>query len=72
MLMSTCSEKDSMNWTMKGICDQNDLDRADIQTAEEQALYRDILDKFETTVFDQQFGNKQKKQSHNFFLKFSI
>jgi hypothetical protein len=54
MLMSTCPEKDDMNWTMEEICDQNDLDRADIQSDEERASYRRILDTFETTVFDQQ------------------
>ena len=54
MHMSTCPEKDDMNWAMQDICDQNDVDRADIQTEEERARYRDILDKFESTVFDNQ------------------
>jgi hypothetical protein len=50
ILRSTCPEKDAMNWIMKEICDQNDLDGADIQTDEVRTRYRNILDKFETTV----------------------
>ena len=54
MLMSTCPDKHDTNWKMAEICNQNDVDRGDIQTDEERARYRDILDKFESTVFDNQ------------------
>jgi hypothetical protein len=39
---------------MREICDQNDIDRAGIQTLQERTRYRDILEQFETTVFDNQ------------------
>jgi hypothetical protein len=39
---------------MQDICDRNDVDRADIQTDEGRAPYRDILDKFESIIFDNQ------------------
>jgi hypothetical protein len=54
MLMSTCPDKHDINWAMRDICDQNDIDRAGIQTVQERTSYRDILEKFESTVFDNQ------------------
>jgi hypothetical protein len=54
MLMSTCPNKHDINWHMRDICDQNDVDRAGIQTLQERTRYRDILEQFETTVFDNQ------------------
>ena len=54
MLMSTCPDDGDVNWSMSAICDQNDIDRADVQTDEERARYREILDKFESTVLDGQ------------------
>jgi hypothetical protein len=52
--MSTCPDKHAINGAMLGICNQNDLDRAGIQTVQERTRYRDILEKFESTVFDNQ------------------
>ena len=52
--MSTCPDKDDINWKMTENCEQNDVDRGEIQTDEERARYREILDKFESTVFDNQ------------------
>ncbi len=37
ILMSTCPDDDDVNWCMRAICDQNHVDRADVQTDEEQA-----------------------------------
>ena len=54
MLMSTCPDKHDISWTMRDICDQNDVNRAGIQTLQERTRYRDILEQFETTVFDNQ------------------
>jgi hypothetical protein len=54
MLMSTCPDKHDISWTMRDICDQNNVDRAGIQTLQERTRYRDILEPFETTVFDNQ------------------
>jgi hypothetical protein len=54
MLMSTCPNKHDINWAMRDICDQNDIDRAGIQTVQERTRYRDILEKFEATVFNNQ------------------
>ena len=48
MLMSTCPDKHNMNWAMRDICNQNDIDRAGIQTDQ------DILEQFESTVSDNQ------------------
>ncbi len=48
MLMSTCPDDGDVNWSMSAICDQNDIDRADVQTDEERACYREIFMKFIT------------------------
>ena len=54
MLMSTCPDKHNMHWAMRDICDQNDIDRAGIQTDEERTRYRAILEQLEIFVFDNQ------------------
>jgi hypothetical protein len=54
MLMSTCPDKHNMHWAMRDICDQNDIDRAGIQTDEERTRYRAILEQLEISVFDNQ------------------
>ena len=53
MLMSNCPAPtvNFLNgWSMKGILDQNDIDRPNPRNA----YYRQLLDNFETVVFDQQ------------------
>ena len=54
MLMSTCPDKHNIHWAMRDICDQNDIDRAGIQTDEERTRYRAILEQLEIFVFDNQ------------------
>jgi hypothetical protein len=59
MLMSTCPEKDAMNWTMKQICEQNDLDRATTFKLAIQTFLTNSKLSFST--------NKLKKRFHSFF-----
>ena len=54
MLMSTCPDKHNVHWALRDICDQNDIDRAGIQTDEERTRYRALLEPFEISVFDNQ------------------
>ncbi len=54
MLIPTCPNKHDINWAMRDICNQNDFDRAGIQTVQERTSYRDILKTFEPTVSDNQ------------------
>ncbi len=42
MLMSTCPDKHYISWNMRDVCDQNDVDRAGIQTLQERTRYRDM------------------------------
>ncbi len=63
MHMSTCPETDDMNWVMQDICDQKDVDRADIQTDEEKARYQDNLSRPFSTI-------NLKIQFHSFSMRF--
>ncbi len=65
MLMSTCLNKPDINWAMRDICNQNDIDRAGIQTVKERTRYRDLLEKFESTVFD----NQSKETTSQYLLE---
>ena len=61
MLMSNCPDKTcdwEQGWTMKQICDQNDIDRPHPNNAH----YREILEDFETEVLD----NQDKKNVQQF------
>ena len=61
MLMSNCPDKTcdwETGWTMKQICDQNDIDRPHPNNAH----YREILEDFETEVLD----NQDKKNVQQF------